>query len=340
MAAFFAIYTFWATQALTQEKVHIHVDPRSCLLPDLAKTELIRPGLSSLRAAALEHILTIPAVLALSLSPASATAGASGLADLEIDNANLDPSLANLDMSNVDPSLAGVAGPSNPKKHPSTSTSAPHPALDLSVVLHSLITRNAFFVIPSQSYLFPPVPSVSVHDSKQRNLHETAKLLLGAEEEMNALRNAHFSFLLPDPPQDGNGHSPDVEVDELNDDDGWDDSKGWHAGLRETERTYLTTKRTAFPRQGRTVMTATLMSTAEDLTLRALKDAGSAAEGVVPGIAELESTTSGEARKRKLNLFGLVGKEAKGTVAGEKGLDVFERAIKGVGEVRNAVMEK
>jgi hypothetical protein len=101
---------------------------------------------------------------------------------------------------------------------------------------------------------------------------------------------------------------------------GWDEKKGWRASLKEREEEYLRIKETGFSSRKKVKFMHDCLSAAEEMTLRALREAGSAAEGVVPRIS------TGQAKN--LDLFGLVGEAGS-----EKGLRAFERCLEeGEGE--------
>ncbi|SGY13451.1 BQ5605_C010g05868 [Microbotryum silenes-dioicae] len=108
VAAFFAIYTFFSTQADTQEQVYIKIDPPT-----------------------LEHLLTLPHTLASALD-----------------------------------SRTNSDGPS--------SSSILQPSLDLHRVLLSLLEAQAFFIVPSETFLHPrQLPTVHlVPHNKQAQKQE------------------------------------------------------------------------------------------------------------------------------------------------------------------------
>lgn len=137
----------------------------------------------------------------------------------------------------------------------------------------------------------------------------TAKDVLGAEDEMEGMRASRILSLAGDEDEDSQ--------------EAWDETRGWNANLRTERRSYLGTKNGAFPRR-RTEFDQDILDRAEELTLRALQEAGSAAEGVVPEIATLAG--GGAAG---LNLFGLVEGHNSSTAA-TKGLGVFELAMEGL----------
>lgn len=199
----------------------------------------------------------------------------------------------------------------------------------------SLIARNAYFIIPSEAYLFPSAPSVAIRDGNEPQLQATAKLVIGAEEEIAMLASSKLNQVA------GEDGERDTEYSEV--EKGWDERAGWNGNLRGMQENYLLDRRRGFPitssqgmdldtsdssgsrgirkrkREKKEIRKKTL-SLAQNMTLAALKDAGTAAEGIIPEIATL-----GDAEG--LNLFDLVGREEGPSFAARKGLIVFEKAL-------------
>lgn len=68
-----------------------------------------------------------------------------------------------------------------------SSTPAIRPSLDLAIVLHSLLKSSSFFLIPTETFLHPPLPSVGVRVFQSAHVDELARAALGAEKETAAL---------------------------------------------------------------------------------------------------------------------------------------------------------
>lgn len=129
---------------------------------------------------------------------------------------------------------------------------------------------------------------------------------MGAEEEVLSLRKGKFPL---------RRLSEGIDDVERGSEGGrtWDDQKGWGASLKEREDEYLEIKSAGFSTRKKVRYMDDCLAGAEEMTLRALREAGSAAEGVVPRIS------TGKAAN--LDLFGLVGPGS------EKGLRAFENIL-------------
>ncbi|GAA5824484.1 hypothetical protein JCM11251_000442 [Rhodosporidiobolus azoricus] len=69
----------------------------------------------------------------------------------------------------------------------------PPPSADLALALHSLVSQNAFFLVPTQSYVHPSLPCVRLEDTAQAETRDVATVLLGAEEEMRRIKRGELS---------------------------------------------------------------------------------------------------------------------------------------------------
>ncbi|ORY89693.1 hypothetical protein BCR35DRAFT_300117, partial [Leucosporidium creatinivorum] len=261
----------------------------------------------------LQYLLTLPDVLAPSLDdPPSPTA------------TDTLPATSNVDQANED-----------------VAATAALPSLDLSVILTSLISENAFFLVPTPTFLFPPLPSNSIREARRKGMDKTAMGLLGAEEEMEALVDGRFGDVpaIGDRSGSPDGRSRSQTVGGEGDGE-WDDEKGWMANLGSLQGDYLKTKSSAFPTTSAAsstsnprptatnVLESRVLNSAGNLTLGALRTAGSgfgAAMEVDLGDEDLEQGegADGTRKRRKFELMGLVGAEE-----GEpKGLKAFEETV-------------
>lgn len=213
------------------------------------------------------------------------------------------------------------------------------------------MARQAFFLIPTESYLFPCLPSVSIRDGNESNLKETAKLVLGAEEEMFKLASGDITSLIGIKSVlglDSEGRQMAIggagEDENENDYSSiemeWKEGSGWKGNLKEMQERYLKEKEKGFPitststsnkRQRTGITTSALrsitLSQAQNLTLAALKDAAAAAaeaeEGTLPGLSVLDSNLD----SNDLEVFNLVGKNSDRAKEDEKGLEVYDNAL-------------
>lgn len=140
-----------------------------------------------------------------------------------------------LSLSSLLPSLLAPSSASTS----SPPSSSPTPLeLDLSSVLLHLLKSSAFHLIPSPTFMHPPLPSVEVREARRGGFEQAGKGVLGVEEEMGLLVDGRVMEVEearegPSPKTVGGKRKPDGE---------WDDEKGWGARLRGTRETYLASK--------------------------------------------------------------------------------------------------
>lgn len=174
MGALFAIYTFWATQAKSQERIHIQIDPRERLL-GFARATLLARRLTLHLSATLLYLQSLPVNLSSAFaSPAPTT---------------LPPAPA----PPIDPTLDPALFPAPVASSSTFSNSSP--VLDLAYVMSSLLRSNAFFIIPSEAFLHPQLPATSVTDVKEELHDQSAMLLLGVEQEMQWIREGKIDLI-------------------------------------------------------------------------------------------------------------------------------------------------
>lgn len=301
------------------EQVYISVDPRKCYcfrsgLPALVWNLLLTRLRTLPTLATLEYLLTFPDVLAPSLQPSSTT------------------------------NIPASAPATNEASEAASAT--PSPSLDLLVVITSLISSNAFLIVPTPTFLFPPLPSNSIREIRRKGTDKTAMSLLGAEEEMEALVDGRFGDLPESDDQIGSpgGRARSQAVGAVGDGE-WDDEKGWSAELRSLQTEYLKTKNLAFPTTSTALFTShrnntpataiesRVLASAGNLTLNALQTAGSGF-GTDTGV-DLGGVDGGEEggneatrKRRRVELMNLVGAEG-----GEpKGLKAYEKSVEQLGE--------
>ncbi|GAA5852937.1 hypothetical protein JCM8547_004741 [Rhodosporidiobolus lusitaniae] len=116
---------------------------------------------------------------------------------------------------------------------------SPLPYCDVSFALHSLLSDSAFLLVPTQTYTFPPLPAVSLIDTSGADDRDLATLLLGAQEEAEALRKGEFSKVA----RFGNTAADEDEEDEEDEEEKEDDLPSWGAPtLRTLVEAYAASK--------------------------------------------------------------------------------------------------
>lgn len=311
----FALYTLYFTQAATLEKNHIAVDcGKFSIKTSFSRRRNISSNFFSLFLDTLDYILTIPTALSSFLLPPLDT-------------------------------------PTQPIASASQTLNINSCTSDLDEIIYSLLAREAFFLIPTQSYLFPSLPSVTIKDRNELNLKETAKLVLGTEEEIYNLAKGDVESLngiksLLGFNEDGVSMGGLVggggeENDYTSIEKEWKDDSGWKGNLKEMQERYLKEKRKGFPlpstsstatssttgssrkKQKTSITKSTLksitLSQAQNLTLAALKDAASATSTAAGeeqeqgrgGIIPSLSVLDSNLDSNELELSNLVGKNNK-----------------------------
>ncbi|GAA5979683.1 hypothetical protein JCM11641_004053 [Rhodosporidiobolus odoratus] len=271
VAAFFAIYTFFATQAEKMEKVFVKLDPLT-----------------------LEYTLSLPAQLAASLDSA--------------------------------PDLI-----------------TPPPSADLSCVLHTLLSSDAFLLLPAQVCTGLTLPCVSLVDTSQAENADLATLLLGVANEAEALREGQFSGVarraLLTAAEEAQEDDDEEEHEEEEEASHEPDLPDWGAqSLRLLASGYLEAKTssatspgesdplsssttwTAKPRSDlstifrpRNALQEEVLLAAEGLTREVVERLGAAAGGLAALLPPKDQVErEGSARKRRTGLMDLVDAEGGG----------------------------
>lgn len=62
----------------------------------------------------------------------------------------------------------------------------------MTYIIHALLAHEVFFIIPSESFLFPPSPQVVLKDPKAGAKEEARKLRIKLEEESQRIRKAEI----------------------------------------------------------------------------------------------------------------------------------------------------
>lgn len=156
----------------------------------------------------------------------------------------------------------------------------PKPSEDIKYVLNSLLSADAFFIIPTESYLFPPLPAVSILDPRQKIKETTAKVLLATEQEMLKLESGIL--------QSSTNDSQSFEH--------------WIPQLRDAEAAYVAEKYNGFTSIFQTPLTQAIINKGQETTYNTLKRLK--ADG-----KNAESTRVGEEDFSKLaakDLFSLI----------------------------------
>ncbi|GAA5906936.1 hypothetical protein JCM6882_000006 [Rhodosporidiobolus microsporus] len=106
---------------------------------------------------------------------------------------------------------------------------APPPSADLALTLQSLISQQAFLLVPTQTFAYPSLPCVRLQDASEEEVRDVAAVLLGAEEEMENVRAGRLSAVarraVSDEESDDEDEEGDGEEDEG--DGGADDLDDW-----------------------------------------------------------------------------------------------------------------
>lgn len=328
MAALFAVYTFWATQAAQVEKTFVKVDPGasrrflSFRFP-LCKRSSADRYASTICTVTFEHILSLPELLGPTLDASICTS--------------------------------------------SDLTSSPPLSADLSFILHALLSSSAFLLVPSQLYNYPPLPCVSLIDVSQASHKDLSILLQSIKAESRVVREGRFSKvaravgLSAGPDEDDSGDEEDEDDDEEAAEE--QDLPSWGAStLRSLAAAYSRAKTTSSSLDApstfsfashslspapagvgglltpsslarpRNRLQLDVLSRAEALTREAVEKLPGGGEGVVELLGGGEG---GGGRKRgMLRLVkgrrGKKRKEGDGVGEGEEldGLRAFERAVK------------
>lgn len=186
---------------------------------------------------------------------------------------------------------------------------------DVRAVVYQLLSQSAFFIVPHETYLHPPLPTIRVErrteDETTRQLNELRRI----EREMEQLRQ--------------NGVIPQALDPALEDETAAPSRTSWYSDLHERERDYVGFRDGAFgtppsgPGHDRLAMS--VLERAKGMTYKALRDAGSAATSTAAAPPPAEPTPTTRAQQEQPVLFGLIGQGSE--VEGSKGLHQFDEAI-------------
>ena len=163
------------------------------------------------------------------------------------------------------------------------------PADDIKFILYSLFSADAFFVIPSQVYLFPPLPSVNILDSRNKTKEQSAKVLLATEQEMKLLQNGKLQTLIPD----------------------LESFDHWTPKLREAEAAYVAEKYNGFTSIFQTPLTQSIINRGQEMTyntIKRLKEDDTNVSSTKAGTEDFSAFASKD-------LFGLVASHGLSSVA-------------------------
>ncbi|GAA6021788.1 hypothetical protein JCM10207_002059 [Rhodosporidiobolus poonsookiae] len=94
----------------------------------------------------------------------------------------------------------------------------PPPSADLSFILGTLCSEHAFLLLPTEIYAHPTLPAVYVVTGTENDTRDLAVLLLGAEEEADALREGGFSRVAKRALRDAEDDEDDEEEEDEEED--------------------------------------------------------------------------------------------------------------------------
>ena len=158
LAALFGIYAFYSTQDKTLNRVRISIDPRQFHSFNSIISVLKLPSIATL-----DHLISLPESLA--------------------EFVDFRPTI--LPPSNPTPSVVRLITSES-------STLQVVPSLDITYVVHTLLANEVFYIIPSETFLFPPSPQVTIEDPKLPARAEARRKLGVLVEEMERLKKAEI----------------------------------------------------------------------------------------------------------------------------------------------------